>query len=293
VNAVIGNLLVSCPNSSPTVVGDETLEEETTMKETVREKPKGEEGDDPPSIFCPWRGKYSDLQRHIADCPFEKIRCDNSEFSCEWKGVRSHHREHLAECLYEPIKDILIKMKREADNAKRSLLELEERSKHLESVIDSQTGEWLKIVQMGEKLDAKDKHGCWYEATVIGLTPTHLRVHFDGWKSDFDENIPRTASRVAPLHMHSIKRRKRRRSSRRFRDFEEGDIIDCKDTMDNWYESTVLDVTDDQVLIHYESWSNVWDEWINIDSSRLAPLRTYSAPAAMHGRTQYIIRTRP
>ena len=86
---------------------------------------------------------------------------------------------------------------------------------------------------------------------------------------------------MAPLHLHSIKRKNKRKAQRRFRDFEDGDIIDCKDTMGDWYESVVLDVKDNQVLIHYEGWPNVWDEWIDKSSSRLAPYRTHSLRVGM------------
>ena len=47
--------------------------------------------------------------------------------------------------------------------------------------------------------------------------------------------------------------------------------------MGDWYESTVVDVNEDQVLVHYENWSNVWDEWMSRHSDRLAPLRTHSS----------------
>ena len=51
--------------------------------------------------------------------------------------------------------------------------------------------------------------------------------------------------------------------------------------MGDWYESVVLDVKDNQVLIHYEGWPNVWDEWIDKSSSRLAPYRTHSLRVGM------------
>ena len=59
----------------------------------------------------------------------------------------------------------------------------------------------------------------------------------------------KSPEQLAPLHLHSIKRKNKRKAQRKFRDFEDGDIIDCKDTMGDWYESVILDVKDDKVLI--------------------------------------------
>jgi hypothetical protein len=40
----------------------------------------------------------------------------------------------------------------------------------------------------------------------------------------------------------------------------------------------VRDVKDGKVLIHFKSWGSQWDEWIDVDSDRLAPLHTHSSP---------------
>ena len=51
---------------------------------------------------------------------------------------------------------------------------------------------------MGTKLDAKDRFGRWYEGTIIAMHgENQVRVHFDGWNSNFDELIVRSAERLA------------------------------------------------------------------------------------------------
>mgnify|MGYP000919688386 FL=1 len=53
--------------------------------------------------------------------------------------------------------------------------------------------------------------------------------------------------------------------------------------MGDWYESTIVEANEDQVLVHYENWSNIWDEWISRSSDRLAPLRTHSGGHFVQG----------
>lgn len=240
--------------------------------------------------FCTWKGKYSELESHVQSCAYEKVVCTHNLFGCSFSGMRSALPDHLKhECIFEKVKHVLYAQKKELDETRNQLLELQNQHAHVETVLAAHTGSWLKEIEVGTKLDAKDKFGRWYEGTIIALHgENQVRVHFDGWNSNFDELIVRSAERLAPLHLHSIKRKNKRKAQRRFRDFEDGDIIDCKDTMGDWYESVVLDVKDNQVLIHYEGWPNVWDEWIDKSSSRLAPYRTHSLRVGVaHPRLLY------
>lgn len=68
---------------------------------------------------------------------------------------------------------------------------------------------------------------------------------------------------------------------RDWRDFRVGDVIDALDTQQKWYESTVRDVKDDQILVHYNNWDSKWDEWIKKDNmTRLAKKVSYCCPLA-------------
>ncbi|CEG50016.1 Ubiquitin-like protein, regulator of apoptosis [Plasmopara halstedii] len=62
-----------------------------------------------------------------------------------------------------------------------------------------------------------------------------------------------------------------RRSSRQF---FVGQWLDVKDTVNQWLESTVMDIADGKILIHYHGWPTRWDEWIDVDSDRIAAFRT-------------------
>ncbi|EEY59129.1 ubiquitin family protein, putative [Phytophthora infestans T30-4] len=58
------------------------------------------------------------------------------------------------------------------------------------------------------------------------------------------------------------------------RQFFVGQWLDVKDTVNQWLESTVMAVADGKVLIHYHGWPTRWDEWIDVDSDRIAAFRT-------------------
>eukprot|EP00904_Undaria_pinnatifida_P009890 jgi/Undpi1/6030/HiC_scaffold_2.g01304.m1 len=60
------------------------------------------------------------------------------------------------------------------------------------------------------------------------------------------------------------------------RKFFVGQWLDVKDTVNNWLEATVMDMTDagTRLQIHYNGWPPRWDEWLNWDSPRIAPFRT-------------------
>eukprot|EP00455_Lapot_gusevi_P006773 TRINITY_DN128_c0_g1_i2.p1 TRINITY_DN128_c0_g1~~TRINITY_DN128_c0_g1_i2.p1 ORF type:complete len:941 (-),score=443.20 TRINITY_DN128_c0_g1_i2:252-3074(-) len=61
-----------------------------------------------------------------------------------------------------------------------------------------------------------------------------------------------------------------------FRDFEIGDDIDCKDSMGKWYESTIRDIKDGKVLVHFKGWQSKWDEWLEFNDDRMDALSAHT-----------------
>ena len=55
-----------------------------------------------------------------------------------------------------------------------------------------------------------------------------------------------------------------------------GQWIDVKDTIDQWLEAEVINVNESQVYVHYNGWGRRWDEWIDMNSPRIAAFRTYT-----------------
>ncbi|CAM9834214.1 unnamed protein product, partial [Hapterophycus canaliculatus] len=70
------------------------------------------------------------------------------------------------------------------------------------------------------------------------------------------------------------------------RRFFVGQWLDVKDTVNNWLEATVIDMTNSgsRLQIHYNGWPPRWDEWLSWDSPRIAPFRTRTQhlPQAQH-----------
>lgn len=53
-----------------------------------------------------------------------------------------------------------------------------------------------------------------------------------------------------------------------------GESVDCLDTRSCWCEARIKSVRNDAYLVHFQGWSDRWDEWIPADSSRIHPYRS-------------------
>jgi DNA-binding beta-propeller fold protein YncE len=59
-----------------------------------------------------------------------------------------------------------------------------------------------ETLKVGDLVDAIDKENIWYESYVVSITPAYVRVHFMGWGSKWDDDIPEKDihKRIAPLN---------------------------------------------------------------------------------------------
>ena len=55
-----------------------------------------------------------------------------------------------------------------------------------------------------------------------------------------------------------------------------GSFVDVKDRTCVWLNGVVRDVAEDAIYIHYLGWNKKYDEWIELDSQRLAPKGMYA-----------------
>lgn len=66
----------------------------------------------------------------------------------------------------------------------------------------------------------------------------------------------------------------------RLRSLQPGQWVDVQDTVEAWLEAQVLDVLNvsdtAMALIHYTEWPEEWDEWLEVESPRIQPFRTYT-----------------
>lgn len=60
------------------------------------------------------------------------------------------------------------------------------------------------------------------------------------------------------------------------RNFQKFQWVDVKDTVDQWLEAQVIDVSSTQAYIHYNGWPGRWDEWIDLNSPRIQYFRTFT-----------------
>ena len=57
-----------------------------------------------------------------------------------------------------------------------------------------------------------------------------------------------------------------------------GQWLDVKDTVNQWLAATVMDMdySSRRLFVHFNGWPVRWDEWIDWDSPRIAPFRSYT-----------------
>uniref|UniRef100_A0A6A7GCS2 ubiquitinyl hydrolase 1 n=1 Tax=Hirondellea gigas TaxID=1518452 RepID=A0A6A7GCS2_9CRUS len=139
-------------------------------------------------------------------------------------------------------------------------------------------------------LDIKDTVNNWCEAQVIDLTETKILVHYKGWKSKFDEWIKiADVERIAVLNSYTDRPRKYGTLSMKV-----GERCDVLDSQDKWCIASIIDVNTvrEQCKVHYPGWSDRYDEWIDSDSYRMAPLYRFT-PEPENERLQRQNRCRP
>jgi hypothetical protein len=61
--------------------------------------------------------------------------------------------------------------------------------------------------------------------------------------------------------------------------YEVGDRIDAQDIHGKWYPSEIMDLSLLKVKVRYDGWSSKWDEWIDLDSGRIAEVYSHSSAA--------------
>lgn len=135
-------------------------------------------------------------------------------------------------------------------------------------------------------VDCQDYLKKWYEAQIIeidvGNGIQRVKVHYKGWKSKFDEWIDLNSAnkRIRPLHSFT----KRPPSYGNLNELHIGMRIDCKDSADQWYEAEIIGETKKLIQVHYLQWSDEYNEWINKDSYRIAPLHTMTKARTNHSQ---------
>lgn len=168
--------------------------------------------------------------------------------------------------------------------------------------------QWLDVLDdEGQWLEAQITDiGLFKTTTNTSGVPDTLQlgihIHFKGWNHKYDEwlNLEQcqnpyseTSQRLAPYCSKSV-------DWKTFAvqgwlpslenstvdngivssEFEIGDAIDVLDTTSVWLSASIEEIQDfgdgPMIRVHYTGWSPQYDEWIPIESYRLAPFRTHT-----------------
>lgn len=126
-------------------------------------------------------------------------------------------------------------------------------------------------------LDVLDRVRNWCEAQVVQVKEygSIVRMHYKGWKSHYDEDLytapdhPDT-ERIALLHTYT------NRETKHPMHLAVGVTLDVMDTQNAWMTGvvTALDDAHHMVRVRYVGWSPRFDEWMHMESHRLAPRHT-------------------
>ena len=126
-------------------------------------------------------------------------------------------------------------------------------------------------------VDCQDSYHKWYEAQIVEIdreNKNRYKVHYKGWKTRFDEwiDVSKDGERIRVLHTFTPQGKKFSGDI----ELRKGIKCDVLDSTDKWYQAQVIehDKINNYVKFHYTLWSSSYDEWINCDSYRIAPLYT-------------------
>lgn len=130
----------------------------------------------------------------------------------------------------------------------------------------------LRPFYLHQWIDVCDTVHQWIAAQVIQVGVNTIRIHYHGWKIQYDEELHSSENhpdteRIALLYAHSFKPR-----NPPCMDFRLGKLIEASDTQDNWLMALIIDedLLHNMVKIKYLGWSSKFDEWINVESPRLS-----------------------
>mmetsp|Transcript_25885 Transcript_25885/g.41656 ORF Transcript_25885/g.41656 Transcript_25885/m.41656 type:complete len:482 (+) Transcript_25885:225-1670(+) len=145
-------------------------------------------------------------------------------------------------------------------------------------------------------LDAKDTTNKWLEAQIKEVQGTSVAIHYKGWKKKYDEWLDlskgssdwnRVARPLSRFHEHPdviphhAKFRKWLTTGFLY-NFSKV-VIMAHDTTEKWVEASIIGYRNcgsncAQVRVTYHGWDSKYNEWIDVDSYRLAPRLNFPPP---------------
>ena len=112
-----------------------------------------------------------------------KVRCPNGT-GCGWSGQINDLPAHEKACLLPMYR----KLKADEDRYERKLIECREEAAALMRHMELTQGR--RMFEVGDYVDARDSAGKWYEAVVREIKNDTIKVHYFGWGSKWDAELP-------------------------------------------------------------------------------------------------------
>ena len=132
---------------------------------------------------------------------------------------------------------------------------------------------WRQTLRVGGTLDARDKHGHWYDSVVLSRTGNQVKIHFKGWGAKFDEtkDLLENAMDLVPRFTETKNWR---------REIAEDDTVEVKHTEDGkslWWPGKITRLEAEKSKVHLviSKADNSVKLTLDIDSEDLCSLGTH------------------
>ena len=114
--------------------------------------------------------------------------------------------------------------------------------------------------QVGDVIDVLDEMKIWSEAEIQKIDYQNHRIYVSYlyWNNNHDSWIHEIESRTAPLNTFTFREGGQVRIGQR---------IEAKDEKNKWLQAIILDVSSDDIKVHYHGFHGKFDRWIPVKTS--------------------------
>jgi hypothetical protein len=123
----------------------------------------------------------------------------------------------------------------------------------------------------GDKLEIRDRKGAWNAGRVVQVEGRRYKVHVDGSSDASDEWVG--VDRLRPVGGPSPAEAPAAKAPTKPGEFNVGDKIDIHEHRTTWWAGTVLKKQGGRYFVHYDGWSDSWNEWVDADQVRPRSLK--------------------
>ncbi|ETK77527.1 hypothetical protein L915_16216 [Phytophthora nicotianae] len=127
--------------------------------------------------------------------------------------------------------------------------------------------QWRSELKLDQSVDALDTDSRWYEAKIVDITDSRVKVHYRGWSVKWDEWLAKTSPRLMPTHSRVPNWRK----------FQVHDAVQVGEARPGkkrmlWRDGKVL-ATSTSLLVQIQVGDEV--RWLDSEDERLCPPGTH------------------